>query len=453
MFQPEKENLETQLQKLREESKEYFYEAKKEFNEKYSDMFTLIFDSHNQSFIDTIQGYYEVLYVDNIHKNTQESNDIIFQKALQKTIEKQSLSPAKKQKIIELTQALIKKSETLSLIPNKSTLKKHIYHPLIEDMMQAWDMAEEEYRVLQRAYEKSHDIYTACALLPEKTKNILLSEIHTYKNYDTSLQQSIFQQEYHQELAQLEQAWLMRQEVIFFIARSYYQHPGKYKKRETPFLRMKRTFKFAVLRLIRQKLWNIDADILLEKFENLDTFYDLYLLIYRLFETLDENPQSAELYQCIESQEELNTLLDKSQTNEEKILAGQKCSTRIGNLIGETDGELESGLLDALLDDATRCIWEELHFEETHAWVLAQGEEKQKNTQKKDEDELEEVYNHLTPRGAYEQIKIDYANIEEEKRKAFLEGNYDLIDIYNERLFSLQKKLEKLVKLLKIDES
>lgn len=79
--------------------------------------------------------------------------------------------------------------------------------------------------------------------------------------------------------------------------------------------------KLALLRLLRKKLGNIDAESILERFENGETFFDFFTLIIEILEILPENPQSYEVYTVSNSLEEAEKLLSKASSTQEKILS------------------------------------------------------------------------------------------------------------------------------------
>jgi len=68
--------------------------------------------------------------------------------------------------------------------------------------------------------------------------------------------------------------------------------------------------------------------------------------------------------------------------------------------------------------------------------------------QEEDDDEEIDDTDYHSPKSAYKKLKLEFGRIEEEKRKAFREGNYENIDVSNALLLRLEKKLSKLEKIL-----
>jgi hypothetical protein len=78
------------------------------------------------------------------------------------------------------------------------------------------------------------------------------------------------------------------------------------------------------------------------------------------------------------------------------------------------------------------------------AWIYAESQKEED-----DEDALEDIIDEWdTLRGNYERLKEYFTQVDEEKRKAFWEWNYDSIDTLNEKLMRIQSRIEKIGKLL-----
>ena len=447
MIQPEKENLEKKLQQIKENSKKDFFESQQIFLENYETVVDTIFSQDTKGIKWLIKAYFEIQYVDiKTHKEDVDISDI-FEKSIQKALQKLPLSTEKKAKLYHLLLQLQNCQKTKNeLYHHSEQIFRDPYFPIIEDIIIDGALTREEFYALKFSYMQSWwDIKKSLYILSPQVRKSIMSAIENYQSLDTNISEKSFRNEYSEEILAIEKRWIQSSEVISFIARSYYKNPWRYKKYEHPKRRLKRTFKLALLGLLRKKLGNIDAENILRRFEEWESFYDFFEIIFEILEILSENPQDYEIYSITNALEDTEDLVSQAETTQQKILQWQKITTSISTLISETDSNLESSILEKILDENTDIIWENIHFrsEDEQAWIYAEWKKTQESDEKDDDEYVE-----LSTRGAYEAIKDDFIKLENKKTKAFLEGRYDDIDIYNEKLFSMQKKLEKLALLL-----
>ena len=64
----------------------------------------------------------------------------------------------------------------------------------------------------------------------------------------------------------------------------------------------------------------IDAENIMKRFEEGETFLDLFHILFELLEVLPENPQAYEVYHVSNALEQAQDALSESQSVEEKIL-------------------------------------------------------------------------------------------------------------------------------------
>jgi len=448
MLQKEKENLELKLQRLKEDAKEDFFEAHHIFLEEYEKVFEWLFSGVNSWIKSRTRAYFQIIYVDKKSSWVQLNTSDIFQNSLEKALSDLPLSPQKKQILQDLIFHLqISYKAQTELYHTSHELHRDPYFPLIEDMAIDGDITEEEFFALKHAYPVSWgNIKKASEKLPLRTRKIIFRAIDAYESLDPTKSESLFREEYSSEIQFLEKKWGEISHTLSFIARSYYKNPGKYKKYEHPQRRLKRTFKLALLRLLRKKLGNIDADNILERFEQWETFFEFFDIMREILDILSENPQSYEIYTISNTLEEAKNIVSEAELTREKILSWEKLTTSVSQLISQTESELDSGILSKILEDDTDFVGTDIYFRsEKSAWILSEWQKTQLSDEEDDEDRwVEEKYWKLSPRWAYEAIKEDFIELEKEKTKAFLEGRYDDIDTYNEKLFVMQRKLEKL---------
>lgn len=178
---------------------------------------------------------------------------------------------------------------------------------------------------------------------------------------------------------------------------------------------MRRTFKIALLRLLRLKYSEFDSENILKLFENCETFEDYFFLLSRFFDILAENPEAPEIYQSFDEEITLKSLVLTAEQTQEKILNGESIIARISKLFSKNESSQESALLAKTLDASTDLIGEELHFAHNeNAGIFKQAEEKQRQ-----EDE-EENYENMSPETAYELLSYEFQKLQNEKQKCFL---------------------------------
>jgi len=451
MLQRDKENLELRLQQLKEDAKEDFFEAQQVFLEEYDEVLTWVFSDTRPDLLSILRAYFEIAYVDEKAKNQWLQAQEILKASLTKVCSGLPVSTEKKSTLKDALQVIIEKKIPKSeLYHHSEQIRHHPYFPLIEDMALDGDISKEEFYALELAFLKSSwDLHAALDVLPWELAKRIKAQIERYVKIDTTESEENFRNEYSLEIQALQKKWIATAEVITFVSRSYFKNPGRYKKYEHPKRRLKRTFKLALLRLLRKKLGMIDAENIMRRFEAGETFFELFDILREILDVLPENPQSYEIYTVSRADETAQDILSESQSIEEKILSWKKLTTSLSQLIGDIDSELDSGVLTRILDESTDFVGEDIYFrsESEDAWIFSDGKKSQESDDE-DEDEEEKKYEQLSPRWAFETIKEDFLELDREKTKAFLEGRYDDIDLYNERLFMMQKKLEKLALIL-----
>lgn len=453
MLNKDFENFELRLKTLREESREDFDRAENMFKENYSQKLEEIFPRDILWAKKSIAGKFIVNYVDNPEKNN------IFEKVVSDTIQTLPLSKERQNSLIE---NILRASELWESLHtqfwDKTDISRDPFFALVEDFSLDGDISREEFVILQQSYQQEGDFLKALESLPAGIRDIFHSHIALTLSNQENEKRWEFESEFSQELHDLKNKGINIEPVAVFVSKSYYKTPGKYRKYEHPKRRMRRTFKIALLRLLRAKLWNIDAKIMLERFEQGESFEDFFMLLFKLLEVVNENPNSQEVFNILKLDEDIQDEVFTAEENKQKILAWESLVMRIASLFSKSDAnvdeqELWEWMLEKILDDTTDIVWEDVYFnrEDENAGIYAnqtslppfpwQGEG--------DNEEEEGInYDNMSPEVAYEMLKKQFHDTEDKKRNAFWEGRYDDIDIYNDSLLNIQSKLEKLSKLL-----
>jgi hypothetical protein len=321
MFSKDFENFELRIKKLREESLEDFENAERVFEENYRERLEDIFPRDVLGVKKYIAGYFEIAYVDALESGKTIEKKAIFQRSVEKVIKSVPLSAERKR---ELTDNILKISsipETLqSYFAAREDISRDPFFALVEDFSLDGDISREEFFILQQSYQKERDFIKALDSLPEQTREMFHEHIEKIFSHENSPKREAFESEYHQELKNLQKRGFNVQPVVVFVSRCYYKNPGKLKKYEHPKRRLRRTFKMALLKLLRAKLGNIDAEIFLKRFEEGEYFEDFFLLLYKLLEVVDENPKSEEIYSVLKLDEETQSVVYDAEKTKEKIL-------------------------------------------------------------------------------------------------------------------------------------
>lgn len=452
------EKFELKLLKLREESREDFDVAEKVFQETYSHWLKEVFPRDILWAKKYISGSFSMKYVDVLHAGENINVADIFSDAVSLVIANLPLSPKRQASLSQHIWEVWEVSESLQkYFSRRDDISRDPFFALVEDFSMDGDISKEEFLLLQESYEKEWSFLKALESLPEDMRDMFHSHIGQVLSHEHISKRSEFEWEYHEEIKNLEQKGVDIEPVIVFVARSYYKTPSKIRRYENPKRRMRRTFKIALLKILRAKLWNIDVAIMIEKFENGEIFEDFFMLLHELLEIVSENPEWKEIYTLLDLDEDIQDEVFTAEENKKKILQWESLVMKIASLFSQTDSNaheqtLDEDLLGKILDDGTDIVWEDIYFNrsEDNAWIYAQSWCLQENQEEDNEDE--ENYDNMSPESAYELLKHEFHKIEEEKRKAFLSGKYDAIDVYNEKLVWVESKLWKISKILGLED-
>lgn len=443
------ENFELRLKTLREESREDFDVAEKLFTDKYATRLDEIFPRDILGAKKAIAGRFVVSCLDNPDRQDR------FKSAVKATISTLPLSGERKESLSRHILQISELSESLhSYFEHSSDISRDPFFALVEDFSVDGIISKEEFTILQQGYEKEWNFLKALESLPKNIREMFHSHIYMTLSTQYNSKKGEFEAEFSNELNALKQNGMNVESVVVFVSRSYYKTPGKFKKFEHPKRRMKRTFKIALLRILRAKLWWVDAQIYLDRFEAGEDFNDFFRLFFELLEVVAENPEGKEVFTLLNLEENITAEVFTAEENKQKILQWESMVMKIASLFSTWDAhkekqELEDGLLDKILDESTDIVWEDIYFNRDgeNAGIYAES-----TGNIECEGEEEEIdYDSMSPETAYEILKHKFHWIEDEKRQAFLEWRYDDIDDYNEWLLWVQSKLEKLSKLLDIE--
>ena len=441
------ENFELRLQTLREESLESFEVAESIFEEKFQEHLETVFPRDILWAKKYIAGSFIIAYSDALQTSESPDTSEVFATSVERVVKILPLSQERQKSLRNHILVLWGSSETLEKYFQRSDdLSRDPFFALVEDFSIDGEISKEEFLLLSESYGKSGNFFSALEWLPEPLRRLFESHVEKVLGSSISERQESFEGEYSGDIQRLSNRGLNVGPIIRFISRSYYKTPGKLRKYEAPRRRLRRTMKMSLLRLLRIKLGNIDAERILQQFESCESFEDFFLMLYKLMEIVDENPNAKEIFTTLDLVEETEEEVLSAEQTKKKILKWEELTASISNLLWDTDGKLEWELLEKILDDDTHFHGEEVHFahwDNEMAWIYAE------TTNEKDEEEEDNFIDEGdTLEWNYERLKNMFHELDEKKRKAFGAGDYNAIDEYNDELITLESKIEKIAKLL-----
>lgn len=206
----------------------------------------------------------------------------------------------------------------------------------------------------------------------------------------------------------------------------------------------------ALLKLLRLKFGSVNIELLLKRFESCTSFEDFFLLLYKLFEIVEEEQETQESFYIQEKKDIVEDIFLQAEERKDKILAGEKVTAHISHIISEADTTLEQGVLEKILDSDTHFLGENIHFSHgvESAGIYAQIQKEREEKELEDEEIQEIIESDDTLQGKYEALKTYFFELDEVKRKAFLLGEYEEIDHINDKLIRLDSQIQKLSLLL-----
>lgn len=428
--------------------------AEKFFREKYETHLKEIFPRDVLGVKKIMSTLFILQYGEWLQSGDMPKSEEIFNKVTAYALSSLALSSERKESLLQAVLDFWSFSETRKeFFEVTDDISRDPFFALVEDFSLDGEISKEEYEILHHEFSKEWNFLKALERLPDEVKNMFKKHIHLTLEHNLSEKKESFEWEYSKELKALKvrgyNVWVFARRI----SRFYYKTPGKYRKYEHPKRRLRRTMKLALLQILRVKLWNIDAQRILEKFEAGESFEDYFFLLYKLLEVIDENPSSEEIYSALKNEESIKNEVFSAEENKKKILEWESLVMSIASLFSRSEskleeGELDEGLLGKILDESTDIIGEEVHFNREDDMAGVYAETSEENASQESQDELDS----MSPRAAYELLSLQFQRIEEEKREAFLKWEYEAIDTFNNRLLDIQVKVEKLSKILGLEE-
>ena len=424
------ENLELKLAKTREENKEKLDKIEKNFKEEYFVFLEKIFENDNSWTKRLVSVLFQIEKLDNLEKNNSE----IFNNSLKKSIENLSLSKEKKDLLLSKISVLEKNKNFLEeKILKNSDITKDTNFPILEDLVEKWVLEKSNLIDISLRYKEKNNFLESLKVLEINKFEIVKSHFFQLNNTKKIDRIDNFKNEFSSEIENSENAKIYPT-VVNFVWKNYLKLrlPNK---AETRLERLKRAFKIAFLKLNNLKFSGIDINEVLRKLESLDDFDVMFNLILKYFEELKNNPNLQKDFLASSDLEEAENLVNEAEDNKQKSIFTEENIVKATSIIEETEKKLTVEDLEKILIDEVDLVW----WNFIHRWVLSDKIEEEKESKEVQEEDLMKMF---------EELKEKVFEIDKEKRKMFLTGEYEKIDALNDELIEVLKKLEKLKKLL-----
>ena len=429
------ENLELKLLQTKKENAEKLEKIESKFKKEFGDFFSFL-KSWEKPFFRAINVYFQLEKLDN-----PEKNDIdILKNSIQKSLEFLTLNKSKKeflkQKLFEL---LNKKVDLNKIFWKNNDLRKNKNFPILQDLGKYWILNKNDLIKISLKYKETHNFLDSIWVLNKEKKEII--QQNYFELNDTKNKERIenFKNDFKEEIKNSKYLKIYPK-IIKFIWKNYSRLKLK-NKVESKKDKLRRMFKIAFLKLYRLKYSWIDIDKIIQKIESLDDLDEMISLLLKFFEVLKQNPKLEDDYIIWEEVEEIEQEITESEENKQKILFSEKNTLKANEILEKTEKTLGEKNLESLLSEWVDLVWENFVLRNIDDWIKAEND----NLWEEEDEELDEE---VDLEKYYEELKLEYEELEKKKMKLFLKWNYDELDLINDELLKLLVKLEKLEKLL-----
>ncbi len=433
------ENLELKLAQTKKENAKKLDKIDAKFKKEFSGFLDTFLKGDNLGFKRYILVDFQLERLDNLDKTDLE----ILKNSFKKALEVLPLSQEKKEVLEKKFFLLLSKNKLFEKIFLKNNdLRKDKNYPILKDLKKHWFLDENDLIQLSLKYKETHNFLDSISVLSDEKKEIVKHNYFELNNTKIEDRIKNFENDFKQEIKN-SKLLKIYPKIIRFIGKNYFKLKLK-NKIESKKDRLRRLYKIAFLKLYRLKYSGIDIDKILQKIDTLEDFDDFINLIIKYFEVLKQNPNLQKDYIVSEEVEDVENILNEAEKNKEKILTSEKNTIKVNEIFEKHDKKITENNLEELLSDSIDLVWKEF-VNRNNAWIYADFNQDLEESEDEllDEDDLEKYY---------ENLKKEYEELEKKKQKLFLEWKYDELDNLNEELLKLLTRLEKLEKLLWLED-
>ena len=484
------ENLELKLQRAKEENFEVFKWVEKMYKQEYKSFVDNFFTTDVLGAKKSIWAHFELEIFNMlttwwVEKLSPKKKSEALNNALEKWLQILPVSLRKRETLkTKILQLNWKKQECNEIFWKNTDLSRDFNYPILESLLSQKLLSQADLLSIYGNYRETKSLRRSLANLSVDKREMVHSYFYSLNNDKNEEKTSDFKQEYSTEIASLQKDYSQNivDWVVQFVGRNYFKLKKTAHKSESPKLRLRRTFKIALLKLLRIKFWNIDTQKVLAKIDTLSDFKSMFDIIAQLIEIIPEKNERVEKYSIQEVFDEAQGTIKTAESTKEKIISWEKNTVKTCSLIAELEENFDSESLEVLLSEETDLIWGELHLrgkkwawsivwwawvnewnlldwwniEAINAWIL---KEKDDEWEEQDVDMIDEESEELFEWAATElleekfiQLKELFKQLEKEKQELFAEWDYDRIDDVNDELVVVMIQLEKMKSLMNTDE-
>lgn len=430
------ENLELKLSQTKLENKEKFEKIEKDFKKDYNHFLENIFKNDNSWTKRLISAYFQLEKIDNLDKNNNE----IFLNSVKKWLENISLTKEKKDILyLKISKLLENKNFFEEKVNKISDISKDPNYPILETLESKWILDKTDLINISLSYKEKRNFLDSLNILWNDKTEIIKNHFFDLNNIKTEDKINNFKSDFKEDIDK-SKILPVYPKIISLVWKNYFKLKLK-NKIETKAEALRRIFKILFLKLYRLKYSWLDINDILRKIESLDDLDSMLSLLIKFFEQLKQNPSLQKDYIVSDEIEETENLVNEAENNKQKSIFTENKIVKASEILEETEKKLTHDDLEKILSDGVDLVW--WNFVERNFKVVNTDLDIEKNKEIEEEDLFE----------IFEKLKEELFEIEEEKRKMFLEGNYDEIDVLNDKLIEIFKKIEKLKKLLWIADS
>lgn len=440
------ESLELKLKNAREENREVFEQVEKDYNENYRDFVESFFKTDVLGAKKSISALFQLEAFNG--KKGSESLKIALNKGLK-------ILPIQEEKrellALKIMNLEWKKTGVSDIITKNTNIEHSTNSPILESLLKQKIINNEDILIISSKYETTKDIRLSLRDISKDKRDIILKYFYELNSTKKLERTSNFKQEYSSEIKALEKkySWPVIDWVVSFVGRNFFKMKPYKKRLESKKLRLRRTFKIALLKMLRIKYSWFNIEKLLKQIDSLDDFESMFKLIMKLIDVIPENNELLEKFSIQEEVDEVEEVVQEAEWNKQKILDWEENIIQISEKIREMDGIFAESDLEELLDEDTDFIWDE---------VKMRKEEQNTNTNspvvpflKGDEGSDESVDvddKNINIEEEYEKLKDQLLKVEKKKQKLFASWEFNLLDEINDQLLEIMVKMDKISKLM-----
>ncbi|MDQ7008806.1 MAG: hypothetical protein Q9M94_00765, partial [Candidatus Gracilibacteria bacterium] len=464
------ENLEIKLINARVENEKAFEKFEKLYKDNYKDFLEGFFKTDILGVKKLISTIFQ------LESLNGKNNSDAFRISIEKGLTILPLNTEKKEKVKnKILKLENKRSNILDIFIKNSDIKKDKDFPIIESLLERKILDNSDFILLSSEFNKKGSIKLSIDLLDKNKKDLIKK--YLYLAHPNKKEENIksFKVEYNSEIKKIEKKYPQNiiDGVVKYVGRNFFKMKPYKKNIESRKLRLKRTFKIALLKLLRIKYSGFNIEELINKINSMQDFESMFRLIMKLIDIIPENSELLEKFIIAEDIDEIEENISEAEKNKEKILSGENSTIKICELLDASEKKLDKKLLDKILDDDISIVGNKIitrkkekinrtgdgnnvgnlldggNIKIINAGILEQNNilDDDNNTEE-DEEELEE----LTIQDLeiiYNEIKLDFSILDKEKLKYLISDDYENLEITIDKIIKVQIKLEKIEKLIK----